>query len=219
MGRAALVAAVLASVACASSCGGSSHPQPLSSLGQLQPAPPPGKLGAELIPIPNGPLLAPQASQATPGKSVDGIKCESNEKLVFHVHAHIAVFVDGKPRVIPAGIGIRPPVGPENYHFGQFGFTAANCQSWLSTHYPDGIVHVEAPVKRSFVLGDLFDVWGQPLGRDQVGPARGAVTAIVNGSLWTGDPRRIPLRKHSQIQLEVGKPLLAYQPVTFHGAY
>ena len=53
----------------------------------------------------------------------------------------------------------------------------------------------------------------------QVGPAHGAVTAIVNGSVWTGDPRQIPLKRHAQIQLEVGKPLIAPQEIVFPGLY
>src|SRR5882672_2444342 len=79
--------------------------KPLSSLGHLQPAPHPGKLGPELTPIPNAPLLAEPASAATSKKSVDGIKCEGMERMVFHIHVHLTVFVEGKARVIPYGIG------------------------------------------------------------------------------------------------------------------
>jgi hypothetical protein len=52
-----------------------------------------------------------------------------------------------------------------------------------------------------------------------VGPARGPVTAIVNGRVWTADPRRIPLSAHAQIQLEVGRPLVAPQTIEFPGAF
>ena len=60
---------------------------PLSTLGPLEPAPPPGKPGGELVPIPDAPALAPAASKATADQDVDGIKCEHNAKLVFHVHS------------------------------------------------------------------------------------------------------------------------------------
>ncbi len=135
------------------------------------------------------------------------------------VHAHLTLFANGKPRLVPAGIGIWPPLGPQNYRHGQFGVTQGNCFSWLSTHYADGIIHIEAPIQRTLMLGEFFDLWGQPLSRSRVGAARGAVTAIVNGSVWTGDPRQIPLLKHSQIQLEVGKPLVAPESVKFPGRY
>jgi hypothetical protein len=150
---------------------------------------------------------------------VDGIACQRNEALLFHVHVHLTLFVRGGARRIPAGVGIWPPLGPDNYRNGQFGIAGDNCQSWLSTHYADGIVHVEAPARRSFVLGDFFDVWGQPLSRTRLGPEHGPVVALVDGRVWQGDPRRIPLRKHAQIQLELGSPLVAAQRIAFPGRF
>jgi hypothetical protein len=199
--------------------GASAATAPLSSLGRLQPAPYPGDPGPELVPIPNAPRLASPVSRSRPGKSIDGIKCEYNPRLVSHVHVHLTVFVNGKARSVPAGIGFWPPLGPQNYRHGQFGVTPGTCWSSLSTRYADGLIHVESPTRRSFMLGELFDIWGQPLSRRAVGPAQGAVTAIVNRRVWTGDPRRIPLDAHSQIQLEVGKPLVAPQQIRFPGLF
>jgi hypothetical protein len=53
-------------------------------------------------------------------------------------------------------------------------------------------------------LGDLFDVWGQPLSRTWMVGFRGTVTAYVAGRPWRPDPRSIPLQRHAQIVLEVG---------------
>jgi hypothetical protein len=214
-----LVALAVSAVACGASSGASKPYAPLSSLGHLQAAPSPGGLGPELVPVPKAPRLASPVSKVRPGKTIDGIKCEFNPRLVFHVHAHLTVFVRGKPRRLPAGIGFWPPLGPQNYRHGQFGVTPDNCWASLSTRYDDGLIHIESPVERSFVLGELFDFWGQPLGRSVLGPARGAVTAIVNRKVWTGDPRRIPLTAHAQIQLEVGRPLVAPQTIDFPGAF
>ena len=36
-----------------------------------------------------------------------GLQLERKEFLVHHAHAHLDVFVDGKPIVVPAGIGIN----------------------------------------------------------------------------------------------------------------
>jgi hypothetical protein len=89
---------------------------------------------------------------------------------------------------------------------------------WLHTHSADGIIHTESPVNRAYTLGEFFDIWGQPLGREQAGPAHGPVTALLNGRVFTGNPREIPLLAHAQIQLEVGRPLLAPESITFpHG--
>ena len=221
--RRTLAAVVVATSLGAVACGGSSAPKatlrPLSTLGRLEPAPNPGKLGPELIPIPSAPVLAPPASKASPTHTVDGIKCQRDEKLAFHIHAHLTLFVDGKARMLPGGIGVWPKLEKQSGLPGQFVLTQGECLSWLITRFSDGLVHIEAPVRRAFVLGELFDVWGQPLGPHQVGPANGKVTAIVNGQVWDGDPRQIPLTAHAQIQLEVGRPLVAPQHITFPGAF
>jgi hypothetical protein len=215
-----LVLAAVAAALCAVTAGAASSPlAPLSTLGELQPAPDPGTTGPEAFPVPDATALAPAFSVPRRRKTVDGIRCQSNEALRMHVHTHLTLFVDGKPRKLPAGIGIWPPLPAKEVAAGQFFVTPRYCFSWLSTHFADGIVHTEAPVLRSFVLGELFDVWGQPLSRTRLGPERGPVTAIVNGKVWTGDPRKIPLVSHTQIQLEVGRPLVAPQTVDWPGTF
>jgi hypothetical protein len=54
------------------------------------------------------------------------------------------------------------------------------------------------------MLGDLFAVWGQPLSRRRLAAFRGRVEAYLDGARWRRDPRRIPLRRHAQVVLEVG---------------
>src|SRR5438045_2428797 len=63
----------------ASGNGGSSSPKiatvPIKTLADVRPAPSPGPLGPERIPIPTkAPALASNASTAT-GKTIDGIQC------------------------------------------------------------------------------------------------------------------------------------------------
>jgi hypothetical protein len=184
----------------------------LSTLGTLQPVPSPGPNGPEAVPVPPAPALASTATKAT-GKTVDGISCDTTEQLVFHIHAHLTVFVDGAARQIPAAIGI-PGAQAENTPTGPY-IASGSCFYWLHTHAADGIIHIESPVHRTYTLGDFFDIWGQPLGPDQVGPARGPVTAIYNHQVYRGNPRNIPLEKHAQIQLEVGKPLISPASISF----
>ncbi len=185
----------------------------LSTLGTLKPAPSPGANGPEGgVPVPQAPPLATTATVAT-GKTVDGISCDTNEQLVFHIHAHLTVFVNGAARQVPAGIGI-PGAQAQNTPAGPL-VASGTCFYWLHTHAADGIVHIESPVHRTFTLGNFFDIWGQPLAKDQVGPARGPVTALYNGQVYVGNPRNIPLKAHAQIQLEVGKPLVSPITITF----
>jgi len=186
---------------------------PLSGLGHLQAAPALGPLGPEGVPVPNAPALAPRGSPAL-GQSVDGIKCEQHEQVLFHIHAHLTIVVDGKARQVPYGIGIAPPISGQNTSSGPF-VTNGTCFSWLHTHAGDGIVHIESPVERTFTLGEFFDVWKQPLGPNEAGPAHGRVVVIYDGKWFKGNPRSVPLTKHAQIQLEVGKPLVAPEKITF----
>jgi len=185
---------------------------PLTTLGTLQPAPTPGPTAAEGVPVPSAPALAGTTTAAT-GKPVNGISCQAGEQSLFHIHAHLTIFVNGAARQVPAGIGI-PGAQVQSTPNGPF-VASGTCFYWLHTHAPDGIIHIESPVKRTFTLGDFFDIWGQPLGPDQVGPATGPVTALYNGQVYKGNPRDIPLNAHAQIQLQVGKPLIAPEQITF----
>ena len=139
---------------------------------------------------------------ASPGTVVDGIQCQTNEQVAYHVHSHVAIFVNGAQRLIPMGIGVAPPrqivpgkTGP---------FAVGSCFYWLHSHETDGIIHIESPSQRIYTLGDYFDIWHQPLSATQVGPARGPVIAYVDGHRVAGSPRDIELRNHVKIQLDVG---------------
>jgi hypothetical protein len=213
-GAAVVVIAAAVGITLAVTGGSSGNGLPLaalSTLGDLQPAPAAGPAGPEGIPIPSGAALAGTSTAAT-GQAVDGISCQTAEQTVFHIHAHLTVFVNGSARQIPAAIGI-PGAQATQTAQGPF-IESGNCFYWLHTHAPDGIIHIESPVQRTYTLGNFFDEWGQSLGPDQVGPARGHVVAIYNGQVYTGNPRDIPLTAHAQIQLQIGTPLVAPEQVT-----
>ena len=141
--------------------------------------------------------LAPPALAVMPaGQPVHGIRCDPAEGTAFHIHQHLEIYDRGKPVGIPSDVG-RPLL--------------AQCFYWLHTHTPDGIIHVESPIMRSFTLGDFFDVWGEPLG-----PARVSTAKVVPGKtqmrIWVdqmpynGNPRGIPLTAHAEITIEIGPP-------------
>ena len=216
-GAAVVVIALVVGITLAVSGGGAtatSNPNlaPLSSLGALGPAPAAGPQGPEQVPAPSAAALAGTATAVT-GQPKDGISCQSSEQTLFHIHAHLTVFVNGQARQVPAAIGIpgavaqSTPAGPA--------IAQGTCFYWLHTHAADGIIHIESPVHRSFTLGNFFDEWGQPLSTSRVGPATGHVVAIYNGQVFQGNPRDVPLTAHAQIQLEVGTPLVAPEQITF----
>jgi hypothetical protein len=152
-------------------------------------------LGAALLATP--PLRASAAS----GSPIDGIRCDQMEGAVFHIHQHLTILDHGKPITIPSDIG-RP--------------LAASCLYWLHTHTDDGIIHVESPVFRTFTLGQVFDIWGQPLSSTNaagIKVAKGQLRVYVNGELVKGDPRKVELAQHSDIAIEAGGPF--HKPEAF----
>jgi hypothetical protein len=155
------------------------------------------RFGPEGVPTPHASTLAPPRRVGRDAR-IDGIACQTTEQVLFHIHAHLTIVVRGVARQVPAGIGI-----------------GGSCFSWLHTHAADGIVDVESPLVRTYTLGNFFDVWGQRLDRTHVGPARGRVTAFFDGRVFRGDPRKIPLLAHAQIQLDVGRALVAPARIGF----
>lgn len=157
--------------------------------------------------IPSGKNTADTA-RGGHGQAIDGISCAQMEFATLHVHPHLAIFDNGTQVRVPRLIGGTPTA-------------AGGCLYWIHTHDETGIIHIEAPVlapagSSGFTLGMLFDIWGQPLTRDNVADLKGPVTAYVNGVQYDGDLRLIPLKSHQQITLEVGKvvppPVYAFPP-------
>jgi len=140
----------------------------------------------------------PATAQGGHGQTVDGIACGSQEYATLHVHSHLAIFNNGKQIQVPQYIGFAPSL-------------AGGCLYWIHTHDSSGIIHVEAPDVAPpqggpYTLGMLFDIWGQPLQRDDVAGMVGDVTAYVNGQKYDGDFKSIPLGAHQQVVLEIGTP-------------
>lgn len=137
------------------------------------------------------------------GKLIDGINVTSMENIQYHSHTHLTLFYNGKQIAIPEGIGILSPRTVQN------GFvTNGSGYYWLHTHDATGIIHVESPVPAQYTLGNFFDIWGQPLTKDNVAGFKGTVQIYVDGQPYTDDPQAIPLTSHRQITIEVGEPLV-----------
>jgi hypothetical protein len=171
-------------------------------------------LGPEGIPLETGPDLAPAATTSQ-GSTVDGVQCEAQEQVVYHIHAHLQVYVNGKPRALPAAIGMVGPVS-EQTPYGPF-YGAQQCYYFLHTHASDGVIHIESPSVRIYTLGNFFDEWNQSLSAAQVAGDKGKVTAFVDDKPWTKDPRAIPLVPHTSIQLDVGSPVVPPHEISWAG--
>lgn len=141
-------------------------------------------------------LHAPaRAQNLMSGLPIDGIRCDSMEGAVQHIHSHLQIFNKGRSVQVPADIGIMQVAG---------------CLYWVHTHATDGIIHIEAPTVRTFTLGQFFDVWGEDLNRTTAAgvhaPHGRTLRFTVNGKAWTKDPRAIPLRDREEIVIQNGPP-------------
>jgi hypothetical protein len=141
----------------------------------------------------------PDTAQGGHGQTVDGIGCGAQEFATLHVHSHLAIFNNGKQIQVPQWIGFAPSL-------------AGGCLYWIHTHDGSGIIHLEAPDIAPpqggvYTLGMLFDIWGQPLQRQDVAGFVGPVTAYVNGARYDGELSAIPLGAHQQIVLMIGQPV------------
>jgi hypothetical protein len=136
-----------------------------------------------------------------------GLPALRSEGLRLHTHQHLDVVVEGRLVPVPAGIGIDP---------------AGRFIAEVHTHDASGIVHVEAPRRRRFTLGELFDVWGLRFSARCLGAycAQGKrrVWVFVGGTRAFGDPRRLELGQHQEIVVAYGsyasipKPIPASYP-------
>lgn len=160
------------------------------------------------------PALAVTVGQAT-GQPVEGVLCDNGQGTGTRFDAHLAVFVDGQPRSIPAGVGIPNPILTETVSGAKA--SATSCEYWLHTSGDDGVLHVTAPQPNAaFSLAEFFAIWAQPLSSGEVGPARGPVTAYVDGERVNGDPGNITIGPHTVIQLDVGSDV-PFQSYDFSG--
>ncbi|MDQ6932586.1 MAG: hypothetical protein M3160_05360 [Candidatus Eremiobacteraeota bacterium] len=210
--RPALVLTALLT-ALAAGCGGGGG----SSGGGGGPIPPPGPaapirladgavtgLDDQFIPVDGNSASGGQ------GQPVAGVSCGPSN-ITYHIHLHVSFFVNGTRLAIPDAIGVVNP-GPEVNGITNTG----SCFYRLHTHDAQGLIHVEAAAVTNYTLGQLFDIWGQPLSQNNIAGHAGTVQVYVappasSGSLstgafalYSGDPRAIPLQSHQEIVLEVG---------------
>jgi hypothetical protein len=155
------------------------------------PIPTPIGTGASYHPLPSGAAV----EHARP---VAGMSCSRRRTGRFGVH--LELFANQLVVLVPAGVGIAPPRrtrGP--YVLG------GRCSYPVRTREPTGVAEIQQG--RHLRLGQLFALWGQPLSHVRLAGFRAAprerVLAFVRGRPWRGDPRRIPLRPHAQIVLEI----------------
>ncbi len=215
--RPAIAAIVLALAA--AGCGAASTPSPtlpppsVSAVGSPAAASP-----IAATPTPETGVLLWPAPPDPMGLTVQaGLKPQPKEFLTNHVHAHLDVFLDGKPVTVPSGIGIKidnPAVrrfteSDGSTSYGGIDLCNEACISPLHTHDISGIIHTESADPKPNTLGELFIEWGVPLDAKCVATYCSPATPMaiyVDGELTTGDPRAIELTNQREIAIVIGTP-------------
>ena len=159
---------------------------------------------------------APQNPMALTCKA--GLIPEKAEFLQYHVHAHLDMFINGHPLLVPAGIGIdtaNPDVQTEKrlggivVGAGLRGVCDKPCISPLHTHALDGLLHTETKTPSPNKLGQFFTQWAVRLTPNCVGgyckPAV-PIKIYVDGQVETGDPTQIELKNLREIAIVIGTP-------------
>jgi hypothetical protein len=112
--------------------------------------------GSGATPTPTSAASLASTDGQAQGRAVDGISCQTSEQIVYHIHAHLAVYVNGVPRTILAGVGIVPPIQRVQTTEGLF-VTSGKCFYWLHSPTQDGVIHIESPTELVYTLGNYFD--------------------------------------------------------------
>lgn len=113
---------------------------------------------------------------------------------IYHVHAQVKVFVNGKPQTVPTNIGIDQ----------NNGYLAS-----LHSHDEKGIVHMEAVEEYPFTLGQFFTIWGVKFTPSQLGGYRAGnglvLETYVNGKKIP-DGTKAVLKQGDRVVVIFGKP-------------
>ncbi len=121
-----------------------------------------------------------------------GLPSYPGEKLAYHIHAHLDVFVDGEAQPVAANLGI-------DYDAGAI--------APLHTHDTTGIIHIESDKAALFHLGQLFIEWNVRLDQTCIGsycaPDK-SIATYVDGKKFDGDPADIELAAHREIAIVIG---------------
>jgi hypothetical protein len=155
--------------------------------------------------------------------AVAGIPCDHLEHSQVHYHAAMQIVYDGQVRNLPGDAGIQKDSSTGSI----------KCYYWLHVHAANAnIIHVESPASKVFTLGQFFDVmnaWSKANGKPaQLLDATHVSTFTLTGdqkiavyidlgdgkgaTLYTGDPRQIPLKSHEVITIEVTPPEVSPPP-------
>jgi hypothetical protein len=114
--------------------------------------------------------------------------------IVYHVHADLAIYADGKKQTVPAQVGIDQ---------------TNQILASLHTHDTSGVIHMEAVQPYPFKLGQFFNVWGVKFTQAQLGAYHAGNGLVLQ--VWVNGKQvksfvNYPMKAHDRIVVGFGKP-------------
>jgi hypothetical protein len=144
--------------------------------------------GVEATPAPWAPVYNGLPTRVT------AMNLPTQSDLIYHVHAYLRVYVDGKQIPVPSQVGIDQQ---------------DQLLAPLHTHDATGLVHMEANQPYPFTLGQFFTIWGVKFTDRQLGAyvnnGTSTVGVYVNGKK-IADPVNYKMQPHDLIVVAYGKP-------------
>ena len=132
---------------------------------------------------------------------IDGVYCSSNEQSIYHIHAHLSIYINGANVPLVTNTGIAP-----------IGATSTNvtCLYWLHTHDNKGVIHIESPTARIYTLNQFFDIWERFSSSSSAFPTQLSSSTgwviYVNGKQVNTDFSHLQLTAHDIITLAYNSP-------------
>jgi hypothetical protein len=196
----------------AAGCGGGGKSSASQTTSTIPAAPKPAK-GAAPWPRPDDAMALAADAGVPVGVYEYGVPGHPGK----HIHAHLDVFVNGKPTPVPAGIGIdisvpgvqhgTAPDGTPTY--GGIRLCSRPCIAALHTHDDSGVLHIESQKPRPYTLGEVFTEWNVRLDKKCVGGycrPRAHIAVYENGKPYTADPAALVLKNLHEIAIVIGTP-------------
>ena len=152
-----------------------------------------------------------------PQPPVSGVACDRLEQAALHYHAALQIVYQGTVHNLRDNIGIQPDATG----------TGASCFYWLHVHGGEpNVIHIESPPNKVFTLGQFMDVWNawsvkNGFGEQKLDATHVSTFTVNSGetikvyidlgdgkgaTLYTGDPRKIQLKSHEVITIEITPP-------------
>jgi hypothetical protein len=136
----------------------------------------------------------------TDSSPIGRFNCVINPPQALEFTAHLSILVNNEPQRVPLYLGAsrQPPT---------------HCFYAIHTHDASGRIHVTPAAPGTFTLGELFQIWGQPLSNTNVAGITGLPVEIFvtdNGTtikVEDYDWADIELRPYREITIGLGTPL------------